>query len=96
MELITKTNITENKLHDLYQSGNFGVSVQFHLSTTVGIITVTIEVRRDGGYMLRSTTNSAYALIMSGTKGMRLHGSYMELAAMIKYGNYTMLDRSTL
>ena len=93
MELITKKNITESKLRALYQRGFCGDSVSFLLATEKGIIVVKLTVIHNERYMLRSSWNSSYALIMLNTSGTRLNGTYVKLVALIKYGRYTILDR---
>lgn len=93
MELITKKNITAEKLRGMYHSGMFGNSAKFHLATEKGVIIVKLVSRANRRYMLRSIENSSYALIIKGSDSTRLAGTYADLVATIKSGNYDLYRR---
>ena len=92
MELITKKNITVEKLQGLFTSAvwrrNYDVSPLFHLATKECIVTVKLETLSNGGYVVKSAPHSSYYINMPRCRSTYLHGTYEELVGFIKKGDY--------
>ena len=69
MELITKTNVTVDKLQELKRNGSL-----FHLATKKGIVVVKLEHLSGDKYMVHSATHSSYYITMYRTSGTYFKG----------------------
>ena len=88
MELITKKNITIEKLQELKHNGFL-----FYLATKEVIVVVKLTQLRGNKYMVHSATHSSYFITMYQSSGTYLTGTCEELVDFIKADKYTVTNR---
>ena len=96
MELITKKNITVDKLRSLFSSGIGCYSTLFHLATKKGILTVNLSMLSSGTCVIKSPRHSDSFISMATNKSMYLHGTLGQLVEWFKDGAYNVVVRKTL
>ena len=88
MELITKKNITVEKLQELKRNGFL-----FYLATKEGIVVVKLAHLRDNKYMVHSAAHSSYYITMYHTSGTYLKGTCEELVDFIRADKYNITNK---
>ena len=93
MELITKNNITVDKLRRLFSIGVGGHSPLFHLATKKGVLTVKLSILSAGTFMIKSPPHTNCIVAMEHSRVTYLNGTYDQLVEWFKDGTYNIVVR---
>ena len=91
MQLITKKNITVEKLQELKRNGCL-----FLLATKEGIVVVKLAHLSGNEYMVHSAAHSSHYITMYQSRGTYLKGTCEVLVDFIKTDKYTVFDKRRL
>ena len=95
MELITKKNITVEKLHKLFGKGRCGHSPLFHFATKKGVLVVELVILSGGTFMIKSPKHTDCIVSMPDARLTYLNGTLTQLVGWIKDSTYGVTRRNS-